>query len=329
LRTVLVAPPAPPAIPNWVEDGTGLVGEYFTGTNLVTRQLVRTDAVLNWDWAAGTPASGLPADRFSVRWSSRIQPRYSEVYTFHLTTDDGCRLWINNQLLIDKWHDDPGTDTTGSILLTGGERYDLRIDFYENTGNSSAKLEWNSASQAREIVPQGVLFPNRAPVLAAVSDKSILAGRTLTVTNSASDPDVPAQTLTFNLLIAPAGASISSSSGVITWRPAIAQSSATHGFSVVVADNGTPSLTSTQTFNVTVLRPTSPTLTLPSMAGGIFQVFVAGDSGPDYSVYAATNLTGAPWSLLVTTNSPALPFLFTDPSVTNSPQRYYRVFLGP
>lgn len=329
LRTVIVPPPPLPAIPNWVEDGTGLVGEYFTGTNLVTRQLVRTDSVLNWDWGTGAPAPGLPADRFSARWSTRIQPRYSEVYTFHLAADDGCRLWINNQLLIDKWHDDSGADATGSILLTGGQRYDLRIEYYENTGNASIKLEWNSASQTREIVPQGVLFPNRAPVLAAIPGTSILAGRTLTVTNSATDPDLPAQTLTFNLLSAPAGATIDSGTGFITWRPTITQASATYGFSVVVTDNGTPSLSATQSFNVTVLRPAAPTLSAASMAGGSFQMSVAGDSGPDYSVYAATNLTGAPWSLVLTTNPPALPFLFADPSATNTPQRYYRVLLGP
>ncbi len=120
---------------------------------------------MNFDWGSASPALQVPPDRFSVRWSGRIQPRYSEVYTFPLTGNDGCRLWINDQLLINKWRPDEGSDVTGSILLTAGQRYKIRVEYFDDAGSAWLKLEWQSASQAREVVPQGVLFANYPPLL--------------------------------------------------------------------------------------------------------------------------------------------------------------------
>ena len=102
--------------------------------------------------------------------------------------DDGCRLWIDGQLLIDKWRQGRHTnsDITGSIALTGGQQYDLRVEYYHNANPADAVLEWTSASQAREIVaPQGVLFPaNTPPVLSVIGNATITAGQTLVVTNT-------------------------------------------------------------------------------------------------------------------------------------------------
>ncbi len=94
---------------------------------------------------------------------------------------------------------------------------------------------WNGTAPARprEVVPQGVLFPaNTAPALAAISDASLVAGQTLLVTNSATDADVPAQTLTWSLLNPPSGAIINATNGLLTWRPAIAQSPSTNPITV-------------------------------------------------------------------------------------------------
>ena len=158
IKTVLAAAPLPPALPSWIENGTGLRGEYANGTNLSSIVVDRTDPNINFNWGLNSPATGVSNELFSVRWTGQIQPRYSEGYTFHLTADDGCRLWVNNQLLIDKWRNDSGTEVAGSIALMGGQKYDLRVEYYEAYVNASVKLEWNSASQAREVVPPGVLF---------------------------------------------------------------------------------------------------------------------------------------------------------------------------
>jgi hypothetical protein len=192
----------------------------------------------------------------------------------------------------------------------------LRIEYYENTGNASAKLAWFSASQAREVVPQGVLFPaNTPPTLFAIPTTTILAGRTLFVTNNARDADLPAQTLTWSLQTQPAGASINVTKGLITWRPPISQSLSTNLFTVTVTDSGTPTMIPTQSFNVIVSRPATPAFASPNWSAGSFKSFISGSAGPDYSIYTSTNLTSS-WQLLLTTNPALLPFMFVDPAAT-------------
>jgi hypothetical protein len=175
----------------------------------------------------------------------------------------------------------------------------------------------------------GVPIPTNAPpVLSAVGNATITAGQTLLVTNFVTDSDSPAQTLTWSLAAQPAGATINTTSGLITWRAAISQSPSTNLFTVVVTDNGVPSLSTTQSFSVVVLRPLTPVFSSPAIFSGTFYSTINGSVGPDYSVYASTNLSSG-WQLLLVTNPTVLPFQFTDLNATNFQQRYYRVLLGP
>ena len=180
---------------------------------------------------------------------------------------------------------------------------------------------------ATGMVSITVLPVNDPPVLATISNQTILAGRTLVVTNSASDADVPAQTLTYSLLSAPAGVSIDTNSGALTWRPTIAQSPATHAVDVVVSDTGAPVMSATQGFTVTVLRPALPTLDAASITNGRFGFWIAGDAGPDYTIQASTDLVS--WSSVATSMSPAVPFFWADTNSTPFSSRFYRALLGP
>ena len=173
------------------------------------------------------------------------------------------------------------------------------------------------------------LLMNHAPMAAPVSDAAILAGRTLLVTNTATDPDLPAQTLRWSLLNSAAGVSLNATNGQLVWRPAINQAGTTNLLTLRVVDNGTPSLSATQAFIVTVTRPASPLLTLAKFDQAAFRMSLSGEVGPDYLIYAATNLSQPDWSLLLATNPVAFPFQFIDSSATNLRQRYYRVLLGP
>jgi len=168
---------------------------------------------------------------------------------------------------------------------------------------------------------------NQPPVLAAIPNQSIMAGRTLLVTNLASDPNIPPLPLTFSLLTAPTNAAINSSSGVFTWRPTIAQSPSTQTVAVVVSDNGVPPLSATQSFTVTVIQPAIPTLNAASMTNGQFGFWINGNTGPDYTIQASTNLTS--WVSVFTSNSPALPYFWVDTNSVSSPFLFYRVLLGP
>jgi len=172
---------------------------------------------------------------------------------------------------------------------------------------------------------------NHPPTLMPVSDTTIIAGRTLLVTNIAADPDLPAQTLAFSLASPPSGVTIDSTNGLLEWRPNVAQSGATYPLTVQVADNGTPGWTATQSFSVTVLRPAQPAIGFTQFNGGRFGMQVNGDLGPDYNIYVTTDLAAGPagWTWLLTTNPAVLPFQFVDPAASNFSQGFYRVLLGP
>jgi len=99
---------------------------------------------------------------------------------------------------------------------------------------------------------------NSAPVLAVVANKTVLEGTLLTFTNSATDSDIPAQTLSFSLTGAPTGASINASNGVFSWTPSHAQAGNVFTFTIQVTDDGIPPLGDSQTISVTVDATNSP-----------------------------------------------------------------------
>jgi len=130
----------------------GLTAQYYNGMDFQTLVGTRIDRAINFNWGDGSPLAGVNADGFSVRWTGKIVPRYSERYTFFMNTDNGRRLWINNQLVIDRWTDDWGVEYNGAIQLQAGQAYDIRVEYFENWGGASARLEWSSSSQPREVV---------------------------------------------------------------------------------------------------------------------------------------------------------------------------------
>jgi hypothetical protein len=98
----------------------------------------------------------------------------------------------------------------------------------------------------------GLTVANTPPTLAPVSNQSVNVGVTLNITNIATDPDVPAQTLNFSLLASPSGAVVDANSGVFTWVPLPAQANTTNIIKVVVMDSGSPILSVTNNFNIVV-----------------------------------------------------------------------------
>jgi hypothetical protein len=150
------APPPPPPAPSG--NGNGLKAEYFDNINFTNLKLTRTDESVNFDWKRGTPVAGVGADTFSVRWTGQVLAQYDETYTFSTTTDDGVRLWVNNQLVVNAFQDQAATEKSGSIRLEAGKKYDIKMEYYENGYDALAKLSWHSRSQAKQIIPKAQLF---------------------------------------------------------------------------------------------------------------------------------------------------------------------------
>ncbi|MDB6031379.1 MAG: hyaluronate lyase [Verrucomicrobiales bacterium] len=139
--------------------GTGLMGEYFTKTNLVGLAVTRTDSNINFSWGAGSPDGSIPVDNFSVRWSGKLQVRHAGNHKFHLISDDGARLWLGGQLLIDSWSSHILSEDVQSISLVPGQYYDLVVEYYEGTGSATAQLLWTEPGGAKQVVPQSQLYP--------------------------------------------------------------------------------------------------------------------------------------------------------------------------
>jgi hypothetical protein len=138
--------------------------------------MTRIDPAINFDWAYGAPDPTVGVDNFSTRWTGQVVPRYSETYTFYTQADDGVRLWINDQLLVDNWTMQAVTEKQGQIALTAGQPATIRLEFYEGGSHAVVKLLWSSASQAKEIIPQSQLLqPSVATVLSTPVAASVTA----------------------------------------------------------------------------------------------------------------------------------------------------------
>jgi PKD repeat protein/uncharacterized protein YraI len=115
--------------------------EYYNNPNLSGAPvLVRNDVSVNFDWGTGSPGPGVPVDNFSARWSRSVSFP-SGTYRFHVRVDDGTRLWIDGNLVIDQWHDGAPTTYSADVNLTDGV-HSLRMEYYERGGDALAQLAW-------------------------------------------------------------------------------------------------------------------------------------------------------------------------------------------
>jgi hypothetical protein len=150
--TITVNPPA-------LGSGIGLRADYYDNMDFTGTRVRRIDPVVDFDWGGGPPDPIIGADQFTVRWIGQVQPRFDETYTFYTVSDDGVRLWVNNQLLIDNWTDHAPTENTGFLPLQAGNLYDIKMEMYENGGGAVARLLWSSLNVPKETIPSSQLYP--------------------------------------------------------------------------------------------------------------------------------------------------------------------------
>ena len=141
-----------------VVNGNGLSGSYFRTRDVTGTATTRVDATVNFDWGKGPPVAGYPTDNFSARWTGQVQPQFSGTTTFWALADDGVRVWVNNVLVIDRWVTPNGSEASGTINLTGGQKYPIRVEYFEKTNRAQIRLSWSHASQAKQVIPQVRLY---------------------------------------------------------------------------------------------------------------------------------------------------------------------------
>jgi hypothetical protein len=150
LRDVAVQCPA---------DALGLRGDYYDGREFNRLVFTRLDRAIDFNWGFLSPGPGIGKDDFSVRWTGQFTPQFSETYTFYTLSDDGVRVWINDQLVIDDWIKPSDSGHSGTLALTAGQKYNIKVAYYETFTRAYAKLWWWSASQPKELVPFNLPLP--------------------------------------------------------------------------------------------------------------------------------------------------------------------------
>jgi hypothetical protein len=178
---------------------------------------------------------------------------------------------------------------------------------------------------------------NSPPVLPFISDRTIADQSTLIVTNTASDPDLPANNLTYSLLSRPPGALPSDlvnpppgakidTNGIITWTPALDQGPSTNIFTVIVTDDGVPPLSTTNSFAVTVLAPPSaPTITSLTVANNQVTLTWTAAAGHTYRMQFTTDMVN--WTNIAPDVPANGPTCSCSNSCSGSDYRFYRVLL--
>ena len=188
-------------------NGTGLRAAYWTQhTNTApytgNPALSRVDSTLNFDWVAGSPDPLVSANYFTARWAGQVQALGTETYTFTTVTDDGVRLWVNGQLLIDKWVGQSSIPWSGNIALTGTDKYDLVMEYFEQTGNAVAQLYWSNATTVGySPIPQSQLYPAASALPLAPATISGITGNTLNYSGGVGSQFVLLRSTTANALL--------------------------------------------------------------------------------------------------------------------------------
>ena len=155
-------------------DSISWKGEYFANLTLSgSPSLVRDDGVsgLDFNWGTSGPNScGVGVDRFSARWTRTLSLE-AGTWRFTVTGDDGVRLWVDEQLLVDRWIDQAPTTYTKDVSLAEGS-HAVRLEYYENGGGALARLAWTRVA--------GPVEPDAADVVEAESSvpSSLLPGET-------------------------------------------------------------------------------------------------------------------------------------------------------
>ena len=131
--------------------GNGLSGQFFNSTDLSGSVVAsRVDAGLDFTWGGASPAAGVGTVNWSARWTGKITPPATGTYGFSLTSDDGSRLYVNNQLVVNNWYAQGSTTRTGQIALTAGQPADIRVEYYQGGGGDNLSLGWSVPGQSAQ-----------------------------------------------------------------------------------------------------------------------------------------------------------------------------------
>lgn len=145
-------------------DGKGLKAEYFNDKNFAQHAFTRIDSNVSFsEWSAGVHYA-ITGSNYAVRWTGRVQPQYSEECIFIVSAGGGCRLWVDDQLVLNNWKENvPTLFETRSIPMKAGEMYNIKLEYFNSEKDTIIGLGWKSASLPLEYIPQSQLYADPLP----------------------------------------------------------------------------------------------------------------------------------------------------------------------
>lgn len=143
------------------QDEPGLQAAFYRGRDFQSAPLLtRLDPTIDFDWDYRAPAPGLPAENYCVRWTGALRAPETGAYTFVISTDDGMRVWLGEQMLFDEWHPQVPTSYRKTVALTAGQLYPLRVEYFQARYQARAQLRWLRPSEAiKGPLPPGLPPP--------------------------------------------------------------------------------------------------------------------------------------------------------------------------
>jgi hypothetical protein len=138
----------------------GLHADYFDEMTFINLAYSQTDPKLEFAWAKAAPDPRLSFTRgWSVRWTGKIKPRYSELYKLTAHAGDGVRVFIDGMQVINDWMPHMDRDASANVMLSGTRSHDIKVEYYFVSGWAVCRLLWSSPSQASEVVPSEAYTP--------------------------------------------------------------------------------------------------------------------------------------------------------------------------
>lgn len=300
-------------------NGNGLKGEYYKDANLSNLVFTRIDPYIVFqEWASLGVHHKIPGNVYSMRWTGQVMAQFSEAYTFHLTAGGGHRLWVDGKLIIDKWEEDyPFTYDSVPINLVAGQKYDIKLEYFNSDTRSVIELLWSSASTQSEYIPLSQLFAstisqpptNQRPVANAGTDTTITyPANSVTLDGAASkDADGSIVTWAWTKIAGPSQFSITSAGTANTTVTGLAVG--VYAFQLTVTDD--KGATASDDVTVTVLAANlAPVanagadinITLPANSANLYG---GASSDPDGSIvkFAWSQISGPSSITIVNENA--------------------------
>lgn len=250
------------AMLNWepISQYSGWLGSYYDVATVSGVPIFqRGDAAIQFDWGTGSPRSDIPADSFSVRWWQHYSFGQTGQYRFRTSSDDGVRLWIDGQLMIDGWSD--GTSTREkTVTLTAGY-HDIQLDYYEHLGGARVQLTIELVPSAPTPTHTATATPTRTPTAAPTSTPTLTPSPT-------SPPSGPTVTPTRTPTPSPTSPSSGPTDTPTATPPATASDTPPPTDTAVPADTPLPTDTPAPTATNTSV-PLHPAISLDPGAGKI------------------------------------------------------------